>query len=84
MAQRVPFLSSTGASTLDESMALPSVDQRGGGPANRALSELALMFGDEQSLGGAGRWETGKTLRFVATSCGIFWLTVAAAILALR
>ncbi len=84
MAQRASSVGSTVASILDENVVLPSVDQHGGGPANRALSELALMFGDEPSLDDAARWKTGKTLRFIAMSCGFFWLTAVAVIFALH
>ncbi|MEI9989864.1 MAG: hypothetical protein WDM86_07480 [Rhizomicrobium sp.] len=83
MAQRAPFIGSTAAPILDEGVILPSVDQRGGGPANRALSELALMFGNEP-LDDEGRWGAGKTLRFVVTSCGFFWLAAATVVLILR
>ncbi|MEJ0027282.1 MAG: hypothetical protein WDN01_14755 [Rhizomicrobium sp.] len=84
MARRASFVGSIAAPILDESVAAPSIDQPGGGPANRALSELALMFGDEQSFADTDRWELGMTLRFVAMSCGFFWLAAAAVVVALR
>lgn len=47
------------------------------GPANRALSELALSLSNETEAEGA--WSTGKTLRFNIVSCGLFWLAAATA-----
>ncbi len=46
------------------------------GPANRALSELSLALSSETAS--EGFWSTGRTLRFVIVSCGLFWLAAAA------
>ena len=47
------------------------------GPANRALSELTLALDGETET--EGSWSTGKTLRFIVLSCGLFWLAATTA-----
>ena len=71
-------------SRLDErrSLDVPLSSSELEGPANRALSELTLALSDENSIEDV--WSAGKTLRFIIVSCALFWLTGAAAYVALH
>ena len=51
---------------------------RGDGPANRALTELALALSHDGDLGVGPKWSPAQTLRFIVLSCGSFWLAAAA------
>ena len=56
------------------------------GPANRALSELALALDPDVAYGTHDdeKWPASQTLRFILVSCGLVWAITAAAFFLLR
>ncbi len=52
------------------------------GPANRSLSELALVL--DANTPDPAKWGTGKSLGFIIGSCGLFWSMAAAIYFVLR
>ena len=54
------------------------------GPANRALAELSPTLNGDLNAPDLDSWSAGKSLRFVITSCGFFWLVGAIVFYALH
>ncbi len=84
MAQSAPIIGFEPIPALKENAVQARIDEFGVGPANRALSELSLALDVGTANSDADKWSTGKSLRFIAISCGLFWLTAVAVVIALH